>query len=142
MNTEFWTYRLYIRDKLYALKKQNLNYLYCYTEYSTVMTQLILKCWKARQIYANGMKPMSVKSIRRKWSKIVQYLYITKTFKNQCKYKIVSFKMYGLKYILKYKIQKTFCAKFKWGTNVPYSYCVACHLPCEHMEGNTYTHIF
>jgi hypothetical protein len=41
--------------------------------------------------YANGMKPMSEKSIQRKWSKNIQYLYITETFKNHCKYKIVSF---------------------------------------------------
>lgn len=35
---KIWTYRLYIYDKLYALIKQYLNYLYSYTEYSTVMT--------------------------------------------------------------------------------------------------------
>lgn len=84
-NTKFWTYRLYISDKLYDLIKQYFNYLYSYTEYSTVMTELILKCWKARQIsytYANGMKPMSEKSIWKKWFKNIQYLHITKTFKN------------------------------------------------------------
>jgi len=48
--------------------------------------------------------------------------------------------MYGLKYILKYEIQITFCAKLKQGTNGPYSCCVVCHLPCEHMEGDTHTH--
>ena len=141
MNTKFWTYRLCIYNKLYALIKQYLNYLYCYTEYSTVMTQLILKCWKARQVsYANCMKLLSEKSIWRKCFKNIQYLYITKTFKIQCKYKIVSFKIYGLKYILKHKIQVTFCAIFKWGTNVPCSYCVVCHLPCEHTEGDTHTY--
>jgi hypothetical protein len=37
-----------------------------------------------------------------------------KEFLNQCKFKIPSFKMYGLKYISKYKIQIKLWVEFKW----------------------------
>ena len=45
------------------------------------------------------------------------------------KCKILSFKMYGTKYMLKYKIQINFCAKFKCITRGPRSYCVLYHYP-------------
>jgi len=54
-----------------------------------------------------------------------------KNFKNQCKCKIVSFKLYGLNIYCFTKYRLNFCSKFKWGTNVPCSYCAACRGLCE-----------
>jgi len=43
--------------------------------------------------------------------------------------KIVYFKMCGLKCVLKYNMPTKLWAKFKWGRDVPRSYCVVCHHP-------------